>query len=181
MSASAEKLESLKTQLRALGGFHEKEYLQSREVSIPRGAITQVVGPGKTECVAEFLAQNPQLQVAWIESRLSINPMGFMQRNLSLQRFLFIEAKSNFVWATLQTLSSGLFDVVVMSFSPLEQKNSNLNDLRVMRRFQLLAEKSRGSLFFLSNQTLESWPIALHLEAFRDADSYKWRNVRGHA
>lgn len=178
---SSAVLENLKSQLRALGGFHERQYLHSEgeeasHISIPVGAITQVTGPGKTEGVAKFAAKlmkdQPKLRLAWVENEISIYPCALSQRNLNLQNILFTEAGSNYVWATLQILASGLFEVVVLSL-PFQHPKS-LRDLKVLRRLQLASEKSKSSLIFLLDEPVNAWPISLHLEA---EGAGSWRAV----
>ena len=169
---SSAVLEQLKSQLRALGGFHERQYHHSgdenaSDISIPVGAVTQVTGPGKTECVVKFLAKltadQPKLRLAWVENEISIYPCALAQRNLSLQNILFTEAKADYVWTTLQILGSGLFNVVILSL-PFQQPRT-LKDLKVLRRLQLASEKSKASLIFLLDEPIQAWPISLHLEA----------------
>jgi hypothetical protein len=168
---SSAVLENLKSQLRALGGFHERQYHHSggdeTNISIPVGAITQVTGPGKTESVVKFVSKlmkdQPKLRLAWVENEISIYPCALVQRNLNLQNILFTEARNDYVWATLQILASGLFDVVVLSL-PFQQPKT-LRDLKVLRRLQLASEKSKVSLIFLLDEPLNAWPISLHLEA----------------
>ena len=121
---SSAVLDNLKSQLRALGGFHERQYLHSggeeaSNISIPVGAITQVTGPGKTEGLVKFVSElmknQPKLRLAWVENEISIYPCALAQRKLNLQNILFTEAHNDYVWATLQILASGLFEVVVLS------------------------------------------------------------------
>jgi hypothetical protein len=135
-----------------------------------------VTGPGKTECLVEFLAGIPRLRLAWIENEFHLYPHGFLQRNLSLQNTLFVEAGTEYVWATLQIVSSALFDVTVLSL-PF-QKLKPLSDLRTVRRLQLAAEKSKCSLILLSDEALEAWPVALHLRSSRTDGPPHWQTVR---
>jgi len=166
-------LENLKSQLKALGGFYEREFLHNsnEEISIPKGAITQVVGPGKTEALVKFLAQSAPLKIAWIEDSLSIYPNAILQRQLNLNRILFTEAGKDYVWASLQILASSLFDVVILSLDSTTQ----IKDLRTLRRLQLAAEKSKCSFILLVDQAIKAWPISLHLESLQNLG---WRVIR---
>ena len=103
-----------------------------------------------------FLSENPKLKIAWIEDELTIYPCAFLQRSVDLDRVLFTEANNDAIWATLQALRSGLFQVVIMS--------APWKDEKIIRRLQLTTEKSGSSLIILSDQLRKSWPISLQLQ-----------------
>src|ERR1700737_2534231 len=85
------------------------------EEGIPKGALTEISGPGKTEFLVRFLSEHPSLKVAWVEDQISVYPYAIFQRKAYLQRILFAEAGSNSLWALMQILRSQVFGVIVFS------------------------------------------------------------------
>src|SRR5271166_968416 len=64
-----------------------------RAEGFPRGAIVELTRSGKTEVMVQFLAENPQLRIAWIEEEFTIYPCAVAQRNVAPERLLFVEAQ----------------------------------------------------------------------------------------
>lgn len=159
----AGSIEILRAQIETLGGYVSRETLSSSQIvkGLPRGAITQISGPGKTEFAVLFLKDHPEFNAAWIESSVaSIYPCGILQRKVSLNRILFIEAGNEVSWVVGQVLKSGLFEVIILS--------SLVTDLKLLRRFQLATEKAHAALILISEIRLAAWPIALQLESSRN-------------
>lgn len=128
---------------------------------IPRSALTSIhgsLGSGKTELVLDFLAENPELRAAWVESRISVYPISFSQKGISLHRLLFIEAGTEALWSATQALRSQLFEVLVLNTFGIE-----INSL-LLRRLQLATEQARSVTFLLSEKPLPAWPIALQIK-----------------
>lgn len=156
---------ALLQELRARLGNTEKlpAFPYSRlEQGLPRGALVEITGPGKTESVATLLAENPLLRVAWIESHFSLLPSALPQRKVNLEKIFFVEGGRDSAWAASTILRSQLFPIVVYHPAPLPRETEN--DLRELRRFQLLAEKSASTMILLGEEprTL-AWPIRLSL------------------
>ena len=124
---------------------------------IPKAAITEVTGFGKTEWLVNLMKEHPQASMAWLESELSAYPLGFFQRNISLQHILFVEAGAHLSWACMQVLKAQLFKIVVVCHSEF--------DLLSLKRFQLLCEKSDCALIWLSPKPHSLWPIRKHIHA----------------
>jgi len=123
---------------------------------LPRGGLVEISGRGKTEAVALLLAENPK-PAAWIEQAFSLLPSAFLQRSVSLDKIFFIEGGKNSSWAAATVLRSQLFPFVIYS-APYGCE-------RELRRFQLLAERSRSTMILLAQNKLSlAWPIALSLE-----------------
>lgn len=158
----AGSIEKLRAQIKTLGGSVSRETFSSSQVvkGLPRGAITQVCGPGKTEFAVLFLRDHPEFNAAWIEPAVSIYPCGILQRTVSLNRILFIEAGNEVPWVVGQVLKSGLFEVIVLS--------TLVTDLKLLRRFQLAAEKAHAAFILISEIRSAAWPIALQLESSRN-------------
>ncbi|MGZ3660670.1 MAG: hypothetical protein ACXVB9_05560 [Bdellovibrionota bacterium] len=125
---------------------------------LPRGILAEITGAGKTESVAQLLAENPALRCAWIEARFSLLPSALLQRGVSLEKIFFVEAGENAAWAAATVLRAQIFPIVVY--------RAPYGDLKELRRFQLLAGKSNATMILLGDQPAEhAWPIRLSLEA----------------
>ena len=148
-------LEELKTLLRA---ETEKKSLSCVGIpcGIPQGGITQVSGPGKTELVLKFLEQHPELRIAWIEEAFSVFPFAFLQRKIGLDRVLFVDARDQTLWATLQVLKSQCFPVVLLYAESM--------DIKDIRRVQLAAERSHAAVLWLSPSGLAAWAVSLQIQ-----------------
>lgn len=129
---------------------------------IPKGAITEISGQGKTEFVLHFLKENPQLITAWVEKNFSAYPFAFSQHGVNLDRVLFIEGESSLDWCVYQALRTTRIQVVVMYCEKLHLKS--------LRRIQLQSEKSQAITFWLTDEPKEAWPVALRLTVERDGE-----------
>lgn len=149
-------------ELRArLGAFASHSPLEAFPYSrlpsgIPRGILAEITGSGKTESIAQLLAENPALRVAWIESRFSLLPSALSQRHVSLEKIFFVEAGGEASWAAGAVLRSGLFPLVVY--------HAPYGEERELRRFQLLSEKAGSTMILLGEKPADrAWPIRLSL------------------
>jgi len=160
--ASAVSLESLRSLIKSVEKPARRERFPFSSVApgIPRGAIIEIAGAGKTEVIIQFLAENPTLRVAWVEDHMTVYPCAIVQRRVALHRLLFIEARREVIWALLQVLRSGLFECVVVSSKEKFNENS-------LRRLQLEAEKAHVGFFLLSEKQSNAWPIAMKLKVDR--------------
>jgi hypothetical protein len=142
----------------------QKESLSSSYLTsgIPKGAITEISGAGKTEFVLKFLAEHPELKVAWVEKSFSAYPVGFLQRNVSLGRMFFVEAAQNTNWVALQVLRAQIFSVVVIYSDEI--------DIKALRRIQIASEKCQATTIWLSTKPSASWPVSLQLKVQRFED-----------
>lgn len=128
---------------------------------IPRGALIEVTGKARTEWVVQALVENPGERVLWLEENFSILPTALSQRQLTLDRVLFVETSEHQDWTLGTVLRSQLFSLVVAP--------GNIHNEKILRRYQLLAEKAPASLFLLSERPSSAWAISLQVEAERDA------------
>ncbi len=147
-----------------------REGSMGNSVALPKGAITQISGHGKTEFVVQWIAEHSDLRVAWIEDGISIFPYGFLQRRVSLHRVLFIEAESHFNWVVLEILRSQTFPVVVVYVENLE--------LKVLRRIQLASEKCDITTLWLSKEPRGFFPISLQLQIVKSDSGLKTNVLR---
>jgi hypothetical protein len=150
-SAIIEKLRSL------VGTKTERELIPFSLLShgIPKGAITEISGKGKTEFVLQFLKENPEIRVAWIERNFSAYPFGFLQREVSLDRFLFIEGERDLDWCVYQALRTSVFQAVIVYSEHME--------LNSLRRIQLQSEKALSATLWLTNEPKDAWPVHLRI------------------
>lgn len=149
-------LQELRTRLGIQESQRESLPCQAFPPGLPRGALVELTGPGKTESVASLLAEHPSLRVAWVESPFSIFPSALLQRNVNLEKIFFIEGGRESAWAAAALLRSQLFPLLVY--------HAPYGEERELRRFQLLAEKAASTMLLLGNKpSLHSWPIRLSL------------------
>lgn len=167
--------------------FNPKKFLPFSILSrgIPLGALIEVSGPaggGKTEVVLQFLAENPQLKVAWVENSMTIYPCVFLEKKLELNRVLFVETL-DLLWVAHQVLKSQIFGVLVLpptrvvlnssshdsSHSRGEGLIAQINEVQ-LRRLQIAAEKAQVSVFLLTEMALEegAWPISVQIQVRRE-------------
>lgn len=132
------------------------------EHGLPKGAITEISGVGKTEFVSQFLAEHKDQRVAWIEESFSVFPVAFLQRGLDLEKILFIEAGESLVWSTLQVLKSQIFPIVVIYAEEINLKN--------LRRVQVMSERAGSIVIWLTTKVQGHWPIHLRLQTERTPD-----------
>jgi hypothetical protein len=158
-------LENLRASIGAIEGHTLREHFPFSSVirGIPRGAVTNIYGIGKTEITLGFLAENQSAKIAWIEDRFSIFPCGVLQRKVDLDRILFSEAGREYIWTALQVLRSQIFQIVVVLGHPKDQS--------IIRRLQLTAEKSNVALILLSDSPIKAWGVSLAIRASRSGIS----------
>lgn len=145
----------------------DREVLPFRllDCGIPKGAITEISGHGKTQFVLSFLTEHKDLKVAWIEKNFSVNPFGFLQNQVELNRIVFIEANEDLEWSIYQTLRTQSLEVVVIYAEDIP--------LRTLRRIQLQSEKAQAVTFWLTNKPKDAWPVSLRLNVSRQDQEIK--------
>ncbi len=132
---------------------------------IAQAAITELsgaAGSGKSEMALRFLAENPGIRAAWIESDLTAYPRAFPLHGVDLDRVLFCAAGNELVWCAQQILRSGIFPVVVIA-PPVALTPTDL------RRIQLGAEQSRSSVLLISEKPTAAgaWTIRSQYQIIR--------------
>jgi hypothetical protein len=180
--ALASAITSLRELIGTASGYRNRSSLSFSllDGGIPKGALTEISGPGKTEFLVRFLSEHPSLKVAWIEEQISIYPYAMFQRKAQLQRILFAEAGSNSLWALMQILRSQVFGVIVFSSTTTTPPNKRgdgggigresrraLFEEKTLRAMQLSAEKSQAAVVFLRDEPGDSWPISLQVRVKR--------------
>lgn len=163
------KFAELRAQVHA---HYQKETLSCSLVAqgIPRGAITEISGIGKTELAVRLIAEHPGLRVAWIEEQMSIFPFGLLQRGIGLDRVLFVDAGPDLAWSVLQVLKAQIFPVVVVYAEDL--------DLNTLRRVQLASETANAATIWLANAPKNLWPVSLQLQSYRMEGEIKTTALR---
>jgi hypothetical protein len=153
-------LQELRARLGVFDNPAEKERIPFSRLpgGLPRGILAEITGRGKTESVAQLLAENPGLRCAWIESRFSLLPSALLQRQVSLENLFFVDAGADAAWAAGAVLRSQIFPLLIY--------HAPYGEVRELRRFQLLAGKSNGTMLLLGEEPArDAWPIRLSLEA----------------
>jgi len=151
-------------QLKALLHTHtQKEYLICPSVlnGIPRGAISEISGNGKTQFVANLLVEHQDLKVAWIEDKFSINPFGLQQNKIKPDKIVFVEAGEHIEWAALQALRSQIFPVVVLY--------GEFRNIKALRRIQMATEKANAVTLWLTPEPQSFWTSSMQIQVLRRA------------
>lgn len=162
-------------ELRALIGATQQESRPRNSFSLyPDGFFTgsfiELTGASKTEFVALFLKENPQLKIAWVEETITINPYALRQHKVDLDSVLFIEGGKDIAWCLTQVLGSGCFQAVVTQNPQFSEKD--------LRRFQLLSEKGQNHFFMLSDNTSPSWVPHLQLKVTKRNSDWNIQTLR---
>ena len=136
----------------------QRDYLPCPLVlnGIPRGAISEISGNGKTQFVANLLIENPELKVAWIEDQFSVNPFGLQQRKVKPHRIIYVEAGHQTEWAAIQALRAQVFHIVVLY--------AEFQNIRTLRRIQLASEKANAATLWLTPQPQVFWTSTVQLK-----------------
>ena len=136
---------------------------------VPRSGLVEISAPhglGKTEVVLQFLNENPNLKVAWIEKDFTVFPSAFSAYRVKLDRVLFIDLSApstqhSPIWCATQVLKSQLFQLLILAHFTLQEVE--------LRRLQLLSKQSGSLIFLLHTQPLtqKSWPLSLQIQIHR--------------
>lgn len=130
-----------------------------------RGGLSHLDGPASTEALLRFLSEQPGLQAAWVEARLTAYPPGFVQRGVNLACLLFVEAEEEFPWALTELVRSQVFGVVAVA--------SPLPDAMALRRLQLAAERAACAVLLLASLPESAWPVRARLWCARENGDLK--------
>jgi hypothetical protein len=168
MNVILEQLKSLPT----ICSLSQKEtYSFSKfPMGIPKSGLVEFkgdLGSGKTEFLLQFLTENSDLSVAWVEKPFTLFPLSFFHYQLDIQRFLFLDLdspklKRSTLFCVSQLLRSQMFPVIILS--DLTLNNSEL------RHLQLATKKAGTLIIFLSSKLCSyksSWPFTLQLHLKR--------------
>ncbi len=154
-------IDELRLLIGAVDGTFSREVLAFSLLAhgFTKGSVIEIVGSGKTEFLTQFLAENKNLRVAWIEPEITIYPFAFLQRDVDLSRILFVEAENDNTWVTLQILQAQIFQVVALSYLSFDE--------RALRKIQLAAEKSQAIVVLLNKEKMKSWVPSLQVRVER--------------
>lgn len=134
------------------------------ETGIPKGAITEITGPGKTAFVADFLKERKEERVIWIEESFSLFPLALEQRGVVPEQVLFVdigrENTNELEWTILQALRSQAFPIAVLY--------SDVEDSKMLRRIQLATENAHVATLWLRSTPHSSQASHLSLRIERD-------------
>jgi hypothetical protein len=169
--AAAERVQALRLVIGSLENLKPKEYLSAPNLSegIPRGVIVELIGPCKTEWLIQFLKLHPEFRTFWAESEQRILPTALHQRGVNLKQITFATLGTQMTKPLRRVLQSQVFDVIVAP--------NQFPEIKVLKAFQLFAEKSNSTLFLLGQkEPAKSWPISLQLNINKNEGTEGWES-----
>ncbi|MGZ3691940.1 MAG: hypothetical protein ACXVAX_10580 [Pseudobdellovibrio sp.] len=156
---SAEKIRHLKLVIGAVDVSVPRESFSAPEVGdgLPKGAITELIGPKKFEWISSLLKQHPEIKVFWAEPVQKVLPTALRQRGVDLERITFATLGDDLFVPLRKVIQSGVYEIVIAP--------NIFKELKMIRAFQLLTEKSNVSLILTAqNKLSDAWPISLQLD-----------------
>lgn len=155
-------LRALRAQIGAIDGTARADGFETQllNTQIPRGAVVEIIGAGRTQFMVKLLAERQKQAdtlALWVEKEFSVYPLGLQQQGVDLSRLLFVESDKAAAWVLGQALQAQIFPIVIAADFTFDEKE--------LRRFQLLSERSRATTFLLSDERRPSWVPQLVIEA----------------
>lgn len=157
--ASSERVHKLKL---LIGGLEEptpREFLPAPLLpsGLPRGVIVELLGTHRTEWLVQFLRLHPDLRIFWAERDQQILPTALHQRGVNLNRVTFGNLGEDLIIPLRRVLQSQLYQIVITP--------NRFEEIRVLKAFQLFAEKSNAVLFLMGDKKPSTaWPISWQLD-----------------
>ena len=150
-------LQILRDKVNAVAGLNPKHISNFSHYpsGIPAGSLVELSGSAKLEWLVHFFKENPTLKIFWIEDKMTLLPTAIEQREVSLERFVFVESDKDFLKPLRQALKSKAFACVVAPRFTQDEKT-----LKVL---QLLAEESLATVFLLTKKPIIAWPLSIQL------------------
>ncbi len=136
----------------------EKDFWKTPNFSpgIAKGSLVELMGNARTEWLLELFKLHQEPFIFWCERETVANPTAIHQRGLSLHRIKFINTSGDLQQPLRLALESGQYPFIIAP--------TVFDEVRIFQRFQLLAEKSKSTLFFLAKEQFNSaWPISLQM------------------
>lgn len=130
--------EKFQVPLRSSWSFSEQNLL------VPQGSVVEVFGNARFEFAIQFVSEQPDLNVAWVEPECTLFPPAVAQRGVDITRWLLVEAGEQALWAVEELLHSHFFSVILAPDLRLS--------LPLWRRLQLECERAGSTLFILSEK-----------------------------
>lgn len=133
---------------------------------VPKGVIVELLGNAKTEWLVEIFKIYPEPYIFWCQEEERINPTALHQRGVELSRIKFVNFGENLQQPLRLALES--------QFYPFLVAPNKFQDIKIFQRFHLLAEKSKSTVFFLTEKKFSlAWPISLQLEINSSDSGYQ--------
>jgi len=161
--ATSERVSKLKLLLGELETPTQKEFLKAPQLprGLPKGCVVELLGPLKTEWLIQFLKDQPEFRIFWAERDPQILPTALSQRGLDLTRVTFGHLGEDLFLPLRRVLQSQLYQAVIAP--------QRFDEVRVLKTFQLLTEKSNSVLFLMGQHSpSRAWPISVQLEIQKD-------------
>ncbi len=130
---------------------------------IAKGSLVELMGNARTEWLLELFRLHQDALIFWCEKESSVNPTAIHQRGIALERIKFITSTAHLQQSLRLALQSGQYPFVVAPAA--------FEEVRVFQRLQLLAEKSKSTLFLLAKEKFSAaWPISLQMDIHFSTD-----------
>lgn len=124
---------------------------------VAKGIVAELSGHAKTEWLLALFKIHPEPFIFWCEREIKANPTAFFQRGIQLERIKFITHDGDLTAVLRLALESQHYPFIVAP--------TYMDDVKTFQRLNLWAEKSKSTLFFLSEKKLSAaWPISLQLD-----------------
>lgn len=140
-------------------GLQDKELWNAPDFpsGVARGIVAELIGNARTEWLLQLFTLHPEHYILWCEREPKANPTAIHQRGVRLERIKFVNSAGDLQQPLRLALESQFYPFIIAP--------NRFDDIKTYRRFHLLAEKSKSTLFLLADQKLsQAWPISLQLE-----------------
>lgn len=138
---------------------------------VPRGIVVELLGNAKTEWLLSLFALHKEHLIFWCEGKTQINPTAIQQRGISLDRIKFIHCEEGLQQPLRMALESQFYPFIVAP--------NTFKEIKIFQRFQLLAARSKSTLFLLADKKLsQAWPISLQININDGSDGFELEVVR---
>lgn len=166
--SSAEKLHHLKLIAGAVDITVVRDSFSAPNLpsGVPKGTVVEITGPRKYEWYISFLKQHPELRCFWAERQPQVLPTSLHQRGVNLENITFGILGDDCFVSIRKIIQSQVYPVILTT--------TPFKELKMLRAFQLLTEKSNTILFLAgSKEVTPAWPISLQLHIARGANGFQ--------
>lgn len=137
----------------------EKEMLKAPDFApgVAVGIVAELLGNARIDWLLELFKLHPEHLIFWCKSEAQLSPIALKQRGLRLERFKFVNAKSDLQQSLRLALDSKSYPFIVAP--------NDFSEVGIFQKLHLLAGKSNSTIFLLGDkQPTQAWPISLQLE-----------------
>lgn len=127
---------------------------------IPCGVLTEITGTAKIEWLFQFLAENPEHKVLWLESTFRLLPPAALQRGVNLNQIIFVETKTDIFAHLRRAIQSQVFKCIIAP--------SAFAEMRLLNTLRVITKHANVATLLVANTPTRSWTIGLQLDIHRD-------------